>query len=155
MRKKIGTGLLVVVELAGEWPTLAGVDGSLRRVIAQLEGETPATFAERVANSLDGLFGRGIKLSTVAISCNERLDEAADTARRKLAGLSLGAMAKNKTGKVYLTASPRSGGRLRHSLSALAQGLSEEWGSAGLEVSVELAEEIRSAPNAAFSARVA
>lgn len=141
-------GLLVVVELGSEWPALRE-DGAARRVIAQTEGEAPATFAERVAGGLDGLFAQGIQLSTVTIACNERVDEAADAARRKLAGLSLGAMAKNKAGKVYLATSSRSGGRLRHSLSALARGLHEEWRTAGLEVSVDLGEDLQSSPAAA------
>jgi hypothetical protein len=150
-------GVLVVVELGSEWPVLRE-DGAVRRVLAQTEGEAPGTFVERVAKSLDSLFGRGVVLSTVAIACNERVDEAADGARRKLAGLSLGAMAKNKAGKVYLAGSPRSGGRLRHSLAALARGLHEEWRTAGLEVSVNLGEDRPSAPAAApfvFTARVA
>ena len=154
----VGLGLLVVVELGAEWPALRE-DGAIRRVLAQTEGETPAAFADRVASDLDSLFGRrSIQLSTVAVACNERVDEAADGARRKLAGLSLGAMAKNKAGKVYLAASARSGGRLRHSLAALARGLHEEWRTAGLEVSVDLGEERRSLPEAApfiFTARVA
>lgn len=150
-------GLLVVVELGSEWPTLAE-DGAVRRVMAQTEGEAPATFAERIGSALDGLFGRGILLSTVAIACNERVDDAADGARRKLAGLSLGAMAKNKAGRVYLAASSRSGGRLRHSLTALARGLHDEWRTAGLEVSVDLGQERQASPAAtpfAFTARVA
>ncbi len=155
----IGLGLLVVVELGSEWPTLRD-DGAVRRVMAQSEGEAPASFVDRVASELDHLFGprRGIRLSTVAIACNERIDEAADGARRKLAGLSLGAMAKNKAGKVYLAASPRSGGRLRHSLAALARGLHEEWRTAGLEVSVDLGEDRQSSPEitpSIFTARVA
>ncbi len=153
----IGLGVLVVVELGSEWPTLQE-DGAVRRVMTQAEGEAPAAFAERVANGLDGLFGRGIQLSTVAIACNERVDEAADAARRKLAGLSLGAMAKNKAGRVCLTTSPRSGGRLRHSLAALARGLHDEWRTAGLEVSVDLGQERQATPEAAafaFTARVA
>ena len=153
----IGLGLLVVVELGSEWPTLPE-DGAVRRVMTQTEGEAPAGFAERVGSALDGLFGRGISLSKVVIACNERVDEAADGARRKLAGLSLGAMAKSKAGKVYLAGSPRSSGRLRHSLTALARGLHDEWRTAGLEVSVNLGEERQSSPEAApfvFTARVA
>jgi hypothetical protein len=161
MRKRTnGSGLLIVVELGAEWPDSMKADAAIRRVIAQLEGETPALFAERAASTVDqGFTGRtGIQLATMALSCNERIDEAADAARRKLAGLALGAMAKHKTGKVYLTASPRSSGRLRHSLSALAQGLQQEWRTAGLEVSVEFGEEARSGPTAApfvFTSRVA
>ena len=159
MRKRPnGPGLLIVVELGGDWPSWALTDASARRVLAQAEGETPAVFADRVASSLDGLFGKGIKLTTVALACNERIDDSADAARRKLAGLALGAMAKHQAGKVYLTASPHCSGRLRHSLSSLAQGLHQEWCTAGLEASVELGEERGSGPLAApfvSTARVA
>ncbi len=67
-------------------------------------------------------------------------------------------MAKNKSGRVYLAGSPRSGGRLRHSLAALARGLHDEWRTAGLEVSVDLGEDRQSSAEAApfvFTARVA
>ena len=70
----------------------------------------------------------------------------------------LGAMAKHRTGKLYLTAAPHASGRLRHSLSSLAQGLHQEWSTAGLQASVELGEERGSSPTAApftFTARVA
>lgn len=158
------SGLLVVVELGGEWPSqaaLAPAGPAMRRVLAQAEGETPAVFFERVASSLDGLFGRGIQLETVVLACNERVDDAAQSARRKALGLALGNMAKHKSGRAYLAASARSGGRLRHALAALAQGLFDEWRTAGLEVSVDFGEESRVAsggaqqPALAFTARVA
>ena len=142
-------GSLVVVELGAEWPHLAESDRAVRRVLAQLEGETPTLFAERVAGSLDGLFGKGVQLGAAALACNERIDAAADTARRKLGGILLGLMAAHKSGKVVLTASPLSSGRLRHSLSSLAHGLFDEWRTAGLEVTVEFGDEARSAPNSA------
>lgn len=156
MRKKVtGSGLLVVVELGGEWPGLMRTAPlTERRVLTQGEGETPAQLTERVAQSIDRLFGRGIKLSTVALACNERLDEAAEAARRTLCSVTLGAMAEGKHGKLYLTASARSSGRLRHALSSLAQGLSDEWESAGLEVTVEFGEESTTAAPAP-TARVA
>jgi len=152
------SGSLVVVELGAEWPRLPASDPAVRRVLAQAEGETPALFAERFAGSLDSLFGKGIQLRAVALACNERIDAAADAARRKIACLTLGAMAAHKQGKVVLTASPLSSGRLRHSLSSLAHGLFDEWRTAGLEVSLEFGEEARSAATAApfaFTSRVA
>jgi hypothetical protein len=160
MRKRSisGSGLLVVVELGGEWPGLMQADASARRVVTQHEGETPAAFAERIAASLDGLFGRGIKLSTVALACNERVDMAADGARRKLGSVALGAMAKHKAGRLYYTASARSSGRLHHALSALARSLFDEWRTAGLEVSVDLGDERHASTSetmAPLSARVA
>lgn len=149
-------GVLVVVELGGDWPSLATSEASARRVLSQQEGETPAALAERVANSLDGLFGRGVKLETLVLACNERLDEGADAARRKVLGIALGGMAKHKSGHVYLAASARSSGRLRHGLAALAQGLFDEWRTAGLEVSVDFGEESRAtATPFLFTARVA
>jgi len=156
-------GLLVAVELGGEWPsdaiTLGATAARTRRVLAQAEGETPAAFAERLANSLDGLFGRGVQLETIILACNERTDGPAEEARRKALGLALGSMAKHKSGRAYLAASARSSGRLRHALSALAQGLFDEWRTAGLEVSLDFAEEKRSPqagqPEFVFTARVA
>jgi hypothetical protein len=151
------SGLLVIVELGGEWPGLMRADASARRVITQHEGETPAAFADRVAAGLDNLFGRGIKLATVALACNERVDGAADTARRKLGSGVLGIMAKHKQGRFYFTASPHSSGRLRHALSAQARALFDEWRTAGLEVSVEFGDERGSSSTASgpLSARVA
>ena len=158
MRKKVSeTGLLVVMELGAEWPGLMQVDATARRVLTQEEDETPAAFAERETGSLDSLFARGIKLTTVALGCNERLDESATLARRRLCGLTLGAMASAKHGKLYLAASARGSGRLHHALSGVAQDLAAEWSSAGLEVSVEFGAESRSSITAAPapSARVA
>ena len=167
------SGLLVIVELGGDWPQLAvgraaaaaaatatgtATVAGPRRVIAQVECEAPAEFADRVANLLDGLFERGIKLDTVALACNERLDEAAEQARRRLARLALGrmAIAKHMSGHVFFTAPPRSSGRIRHALSALARSLFDEWRTAGLEVSVDFGEETpaRATPFL-FTARVA
>ncbi len=142
-----GTGLLVALELGGEWPGLMSAETAARRVLMQNEGESPGAFAERVASGLDSLFGRGVKLATVAVACNERVDEAADEARRKLGGLALGFMAKNHAGRLCFTASARSGGRLRHSLSRLAQGLFDEWRTAGLEATVVLGNEPESSPH--------
>lgn len=136
----LGGGLLVVVELGAEWPgeaTLARAAAGMRRVLSQTEGETPAAFAERVAGAQEGLFGRGIRLETIVLACNERIDDAAEAARRKTLSVALGSMAKHKSGRAYLAASGRSSGRLRHALSSLSQGLFDEWRTAGLEVSVD------------------
>lgn len=151
-------GLLVLVELGGAWPSPTSSDGAVRRVLAQNEGETPAAFAERVANGLEGLFGKGVRLETATLACNERLDQSAESARRKILSLALGSMAKHKSGRAYLATSARSGGRLRHALSALAQGLFDEWRTAGLEVSVDFGDEggaVLPAPTFLFTARVA
>jgi hypothetical protein len=150
-------GLLIAVELGAQWPLITAEAGA-RRVLAQLEGELPGAFADRVGQCLDGLFGRGVPLTTLALACNERTDPSVEDARRKLAGLALGSMAKHKSGRVLLTASPRSSGRLRHALSALAQGLFEEWRTAGLQVSVDFGDEAQATAASApfvYTARVA
>lgn len=134
------SGFLIAIELGGEWPSLA-MHGCERRVLAQHEGETPAAFADRVTKNLDALFGRGVELSRVALACNERIDAAADEARRTLLGLSLGAMAPRHAGQLLLTAAPRSSDRLRRYLTALAADSGAEWQSAGLEVSTDFGRE--------------
>jgi hypothetical protein len=161
MRKKTNaTGLLVVMELGSAWPSVASAvrTGPLleqaRRVVTQDEGETPAAFSERVAASLEQLFGRGVKLSNVALACNERADDAAQGARRQLATRALGLIAATGAGdgSLHLTAPERSSGRARHALSALAQDLSDEWRSAGLAVSVDFGERERAQESSPRSA---
>jgi hypothetical protein len=147
------------MELGAAWPSLS-LESDARRVLAQLDGETPRAFAERVASELDGLFGKGVALGQAILACNERCDEAADGARRKLGGLCLGSMAKHPRGKVVLSASPRCSGRLRQSLASLARGLFDEWRTAGLETSVDFGEAAAQRADVAeapflFTARVA
>jgi len=133
-------GVLVAVELGAEFPALSPT-GAPRRVLTQLEGESPAAFAERAASALESAFGRGVGLGQLSLACNERLDDAAQAGRRQLASAALGAMAKHHTGKVALCASPRSSGRLRQALSTLARGLFDEWRTAGLEATVDFGDE--------------
>lgn len=135
------SGILFAVELGGAWPRIA-FNGRQRRVLVQLEGESPLAFAERVTTGLDALFGTGVELRTLALACNERLDAAADEARRTLLGLALGSMARRRRGDVLLCAAPRSGARLGRYLETLAASVGSEWRSAGLEVSVERAVEV-------------
>lgn len=151
-------GVLVAVELGAEFPASPLPSGAPRRVLCQLEGEAPAAFAERVASALDSTFGRGVAIAQLSMACNERLDEAAQQARRQLAGAALGAMAKQHAGKVLFSAPPRSSGRLRHGLSTLARGLFEEWRTAGLEASVDFGAEAPPSTSSAgflYTARVA
>ena len=156
---EVGTGLLIAVELGATWPEAAADEGAIgrRRVVTQQEGETPAKFADRVASGLDQLFGRGIRLCALTLACNERIDDAAQDARRQLAGVTLGSMAKAQTGRAYLAGSTRSSARLRQALTSLAQSLHEEWRTAGLEVSVDFGERSSAqlAPTFTFTARVA
>jgi hypothetical protein len=151
-------GLVVAVELGADFPALAALSSSPRRVLAQMEGENPAVFADRVANTLDEAFGRGVPLGYLTLACNERTDDAALSARRRLAGFALGAMARQKSGRVSLSAPARSSGRLRHALSLLAQGLHDEWRTAGLDSSVDFGDEAPATTSAApfiYTARVA
>jgi hypothetical protein len=148
------SGMLVAVELGGEWPNIAFAEQQ-RRVLVQLEGEAPVAFAERVTSSLDALFGRGVELRTLALACNERTDAAADEARRILLGLSLGAMAKQNEGTVLLSAPARSGERTRGYLEALAATSRTEWQSAGLEVTVDCGGAAAEPVTPAHRARVA
>ena len=149
---------MVAVELGAAWPELLKDEATaVRRVICQHDGEPPAAFAERIGSSLEGLFGRGVALSRVTLACNERADDAAQDARRKLAGLALGSMARANIGRFILSAPPRSNGRVRSALSSLAQALHQEWRTAGLEVTVDFGERASATPAPVFSftARVA
>jgi hypothetical protein len=148
-------GVLVAVELGAEFPALPLLNPGPRRVLGQLEGESPAAFADRVGNAIEGAFGRGVALSHLSLACNERSDDAAQLARRHLAGAALGAMAKQHAGKVFLCAPPRSSGRLRQGLSALASGLYDEWRTAGLEATVDFGAEGPTAAAFLHTARVA
>lgn len=150
-------GVVIAVELGAEFPIPLPETGA-RRVFTQLEGESPTAFAERVTGALEGAFGRGVALGQLSLACNERLDDAAQLARRSLAGAALGSMAKHHAGKVCLSAPPRSSGRLRQGLSTLARGLFDEWRTAGLETTVDFgAEAPAAAATSAFvyTARVA
>lgn len=151
-------GLLIAVELGAGWPEAASDDiTSRRRVLCQVEGETPAVFAERAASAFDSLFGRGIALASFVLACNERTDTAAQDARRKLAGVALGSMAKQQAGRACFATTSRSSGRLRQAISALAQGLHDEWRTAGLEVTVDTGDRApaTAVPTFTFTARVA
>jgi len=157
-RPESDTAALVFVELGAAWPALSLRPGSPRRVVAQLESETPSGFASRASELVDAYYERGAPpLAIVAISCNERVDPAAEAARRSLAELSLGRMSRRSAGQLFVAAPPRSGGRLRHALSALVQDLAEQWKSAGLEVKVLFEDERAEAQEAGYTwtARVA
>lgn len=146
MRKKAtGTGIVFVVELGSEWPGFIDVGASARRVFTQQEGEPPAAFAERVASGLDGAFAKGIRLAVAVVACNERTDELAQAARRKLSAATLGAMAKHQQGRLVLTAATRASAKLRRALSDVSQGAESEWRTAGLEAALELPQELRPA----------
>jgi hypothetical protein len=143
IKRKSSGGVLIVVELGAEWPALAALrdPAAARRVLAQAEGESPSGFAARLAEQLDGLFARGVAMTTAVVACNERLDEPAQRARAELARTALGAMAKERAGSLLLCASDRSSGRLRHALSSLASELGNEWQRAGVSSKVRFGDE--------------
>ena len=142
-KRKSSEGVLIVVELGADWPSLSESrePAAGRRVLAQEEGESPGTFGARVADQLDGLFARGVPLATAVIACNERLDEAAQRARADLARAAMGVMARRQSGSLLLTASERQSGRLRHALSALVGDLGDEWQRARVTAKLRFGEE--------------
>ncbi|HTA94385.1 MAG TPA: hypothetical protein VK745_32615 [Polyangiaceae bacterium] len=142
-KRKSSGGVLIVVELGADWPSLpeSREPAAGRRVLAQQEGESPAAFGARVADQLDSLFTRGVPLATAVIACNERLDEAAQRARADLARTAMGSMARRQSGSLLLTASERQSGRLRHALSALVGELGDEWQRARVTAKLRFGEE--------------
>jgi hypothetical protein len=142
-------GLLIVVELGAEWPSVVHAELSsaapsgARRVFAQEESESPAAFAARVGAHLDGLSARGASLGSAVIACSERLDDGARSARAELGRAVAGAMARGTGGRLLLTASDRNQGRSRAALSALESELCAEWQSAAVELSLRFANDSR------------
>lgn len=147
IKAKSSGGVLIVVELGAEWPSLLELQEPAggRRVLAQAEGETPSAFVARVGVQLDGLFARGVPMTTAVVACNERLDDSARQARGELARTAMGSMAEARSGSLLLSASERSSGRLRHALSLLASELESEWQRAGVVAKVRFGDE-RPAP---------
>ncbi len=141
-KRKSPGGVLIVVELGAEWPSLPEVrqQAAGRRVLAQAEGERPGDFGARLAEQLDGLFARGVPLTTAVLACNERLDDAAQRGRAELARAALGAMAKQRAGALVISTSARGGERMSQPLSALASELEKEWQRADVRVAVRSGE---------------
>ncbi len=137
-------GLLIVVELGAEWPSvlqaeLSSVAPSGARVLAQEESESPAAFAARVGAELAGLFARGASLGSAVIACSERLDDSARSARADLARAAAAVMAGGTGGRLLLTASDRNQGRSRAALTTLESELRAEWQSAAVELRLRFA----------------
>jgi hypothetical protein len=141
-------GLLVVVELGADWPSL--VQGELchatqtgaRRVLAQRDSESPAAFAQRVGEQLHGLFARGVSLVTSVVACNERLDECATRARFELCRAAANAMARGTGGRLRVSACDRNQGRSRAAFATLVSELRLEWQSADVELDLHFAGDI-------------
>ncbi len=117
MQKPLSTeGLLIIVELGAEWPELElGGAPKIRRVLAQDDLESPAAFALRVGEQLNGVFVRGAALGSVIVACSERLDEHAQGARAELARAAANALAGARGGRLLLSAADRNDGRSRPS----------------------------------------
>ena len=135
-------GLLVAVEIGGEWPAhaLGERPGSVRRVVAQNEGETPEAFAVRLGVLAPRLFAPGVELRDAVVACNERTDPSASVARRAIGALLLERL--GPSGNFAFAAGSRAGGRLRHALTTLALDLAPE---ASANVTVQLDAERTSA----------
>ena len=141
MQKPSSTeGLLIVLELGAEWPSLSGAEAATpagsRRVIAQEEGETATAFAARVGEQLHGLFARGVALRLAIIACSERIDALACTSRADLARATASALARTRGGSLVLAAVDRNEGRSRAPLSTLLAELVPEWQTAAVQVSL-------------------
>ena len=123
MPPKGAAGTLVVVELGAVWPAwlVEGMPHGSCRVLAELEGEGPSAFADRVKSVAASLFPRGLELALIAVACNERTDDAAVAARRDLA-LSLTARG-SRTTRFAFAATEAAGERLRTSLATLTASL--------------------------------
>ena len=145
---------LIVVELGAEWPSASLVAlPNARRVLAQDEGESPAAFAIRVAEQLNGLLARGVALANAVIACSERLDQHAQGARSDLARSAASALARARGGALTLSASDRNEGRSRAAFSALHGELTREWQSAGVLAQLRFGDEANSEPKSRTGAR--
>jgi hypothetical protein len=155
-KRKSSGGVLIVVELGADWPSLPELrePAAGRRVLAQEEGESPVAFGARVADQLDTLFARGVPLETAVVACNERLDDAAQRARTELGRTALGAMARHRSGSLLFAASARQSGRLRHALSALVTELGDEWERAQVTAKVRFGDEPAAPSSSAPAVRV-
>jgi hypothetical protein len=142
-QRKAMSGVLVIVELGAEWPAWTGTGVEMagrggRRVLSQEEGESPEAFSDRVAEHLGSLFAKRVELERAVLACNERSDERAMMARKKLSQALVGALSPRRTWQLLFTASGRTG-KVRHALSELASGLS---GHCGDNVGVRFGDEM-------------
>lgn len=120
--KTPGAGLLVLVELGATWPRslVESSPYAACRVLVEREGEGPFAFAARVLAVTNALFPRGVALETAVLACNERADETAVEARRKVARF-----LTTRAGRTRLVFAPseRARASFRRSLDALVAEL--------------------------------
>jgi hypothetical protein len=130
-------GLLIVVELGAEWPTLeleALRTAKARRVLAQDETESPAAFALRASEQLSSSFPSGVALANVVVACSERIDAHAQGGRAELARALASALGRAGGGSLSFAASDRNDARSKPVFSALLSEVTRQWQSAGVEV---------------------
>jgi hypothetical protein len=130
-------GLLIVVELGGEWPTSeveAAQRVKARRVLAQDETESPEAFAQRVADQLGSSFAAGIALGSVVVACSERIDARAQGGRAELARVTAGALGRGGGGSLTFVVCDRNDARSKPVISALLAEVTRQWQSTGVEV---------------------
>jgi hypothetical protein len=136
-------GLLIVVELGAAWPSAeieASRSAKARRVLAQDETESPATFALRVAEQLSSSFPSGVALNSVVVACSERIDAHAQGGRAELARTVASALGRGGGGSLLFVACDRNGARSKPVFSALLADVTRAWQSAGVEVKLSFGE---------------
>lgn len=119
--------VLIVVELGSEWPSWLDETVGVRRVCAEEEAETPASFASRVTD----LLRTGEGLQGAVLLCNERADAEQSLARRRTAAALAAALGSGKSGKLVIGAPARAGERLRTALAQVADEVSRARAAAG------------------------
>jgi hypothetical protein len=144
-KQEARAGVLVVMELGSEWPAWLsqcchGV--STRRVTVQEETETLARFCERVAERIDTILAEGAALDLAVLACNERADARATSARQNVVETMASALGCRGGGRVVLTASERSNGRVRRALCSFADDISQRWSNTRIVSSVSFGAEL-------------
>jgi hypothetical protein len=132
------------MELGTEWPGWLREcnNGRHRRVVVQEEGEGVEAFAERVSDHAARMLALGTPLGLCVVACNDRADERALVARRRVGQALSSALARVGGGRVLLTTSRRSSLRVRGKLSAFATDLTEEWQRGGVSSSVRFGPDV-------------
>lgn len=147
---------LVVMESGSEWPAwIDECQASGARTIAQDDAESPGDLARRVGDVAAALGDGECPVQMAVIACNERIDAAAQSARRRAATALLSAMASRGAGRLLFSVNRRASGRARHAISALASDLAESWGEYGVLVSVRFGRGVPEPLEAATEAHVA
>ncbi|MEI9948062.1 MAG: hypothetical protein WDO74_03555 [Pseudomonadota bacterium] len=146
MQKLISSeGLLIVVELGAEWPTLeieASRNAKARRVLAQDETESPAAFALRVSEQLSSSFPSGVTLGSVLVACSERIDAQAQAGRAELARSVASSLGRAGGGSLSFVACDRNDARSKPAFSTLLGEVTRQWQSAGVEVKLSFGQPV-------------